>query len=91
MKEGLRELPPLPAILDPGNSTRNKTGGWGAFKPNIDKNKCVYCLLCWIYCPDAAISRLEEENKVEVNYEYCKGCGICSQVCPVKAIEMVRR
>jgi pyruvate ferredoxin oxidoreductase delta subunit len=27
--------------------------------------------------------------RVEVNYDYCKGCGICAQECPVKAISMV--
>ncbi|MCK5239384.1 MAG: 4Fe-4S binding protein, partial [Candidatus Thorarchaeota archaeon] len=25
-----------------------------------------------------------------IDYDYCKGCGICSQVCPPKCIEMVR-
>jgi len=25
---------------------------------------------------------------VQINYDYCKGCGICSEICPVKAIEM---
>ncbi|MFP3162015.1 MAG: 4Fe-4S binding protein, partial [Acidilobus sp.] len=26
---------------------------------------------------------------VYVDYEYCKGCGICAEVCPTHAIEMV--
>jgi len=30
-----------------------------------------------------------EGEKVSIDYEYCKGCGICSVVCAKKAIEMV--
>ncbi|MEM0162792.1 MAG: 4Fe-4S binding protein, partial [Thermoproteota archaeon] len=37
-------------------------------------------------CPDSAI--LRKGNKVEVNYDYCKGCGICANECPTKAINM---
>jgi pyruvate ferredoxin oxidoreductase delta subunit len=27
--------------------------------------------------------------KYEIVYDYCKGCGICANECPAKAIEMV--
>jgi len=44
--------------------------------------------MCWIYCPDSAI--LVEDKKVkEIDLEHCKGCGICAEECPVKAIKMV--
>jgi len=26
----------------------------------------------------------------EIDYDYCKGCGICAEVCPKGCIEMVR-
>jgi Pyruvate/2-oxoacid:ferredoxin oxidoreductase delta subunit len=26
----------------------------------------------------------------EIDYEYCKGCSICANECPVKCIEMKR-
>jgi len=74
-------------VIEPGSSVKYKTGDWRAFKPVVDKTKCVNCLLCWIYCPDSAIIR--REKWVEVNYEHCKGCGICAHECPTKAIEMV--
>jgi len=86
-KPGWKSLPMGAVVIEPGSSVKYKTGDWRAFKPVVDKAKCVNCLLCWIYCPDSAIIR--REKWVEVNYEHCKGCGICAHECPTKAIEMV--
>ncbi|MDD5182475.1 MAG: 4Fe-4S binding protein, partial [Candidatus Nanoarchaeia archaeon] len=47
-------------------------------------------------CPDNCFMlKKETENKkykhrFEINYDYCKGCGICAKECPVKAIMMQR-
>jgi len=86
-KSGWKSLPMGAVVLEPGSSLKYKTGDWRAFRPVVDKEKCVNCLFCWIYCPDAAIVR--KEKWVEVNYDYCKGCGICAQECPKEAIKMV--
>ncbi|HDI74458.1 MAG: ferredoxin [Thermoprotei archaeon] len=75
-------------ISYPGEGSAGATGSWRVFKPIIDREKCRKCLLCWLYCPEAAI-RVSEENYPEIIYEYCKGCGICANECPVKAISMV--
>jgi 2-oxoacid:acceptor oxidoreductase delta subunit (pyruvate/2-ketoisovalerate family) len=48
----------------------------------------VNCLLCWLYCPDSAVT-LAGETFTGFDLDYCKGCGICADVCPVAAIEMV--
>ncbi|MEW5759521.1 MAG: 4Fe-4S binding protein [Candidatus Thermoplasmatota archaeon] len=71
-----------------GSFVENKTGGWRTFKPVKDDSKCNMCLFCWFYCPEGCIIR--EENKLRVDYDYCKGCGICANECPKKAIQMVR-
>jgi len=86
-KPGWKSLPMGAAVLEPGSSLEYKTGDWRAFRPVVDKEKCINCLFCWIYCPDAAFIR--KEKWVEVNYDYCKGCGICAKECPKEAIKMV--
>jgi len=42
--------------------------------------------MCWLFCPDTAISK---DKPAVVDYRYCKGCGICANECPFKAITMV--
>jgi len=86
-KPGWKSLLMGAVVVEPGSSLRYKTGDWRAFRPLVEKEKCVNCLFCWIYCPDAAIVR--REKWVEVNYDYCKGCGICAKECPKEAIRMV--
>lgn len=49
--------------------------------------KCIDCGNCWIFCPDSCIRKTGD--KYEVDLDYCKGCGICTNECPTKAIEMV--
>jgi len=86
--KGWKELPIGAVIPIPATSMEYKTGNWRALKPVLDQNKCIKCLLCWVHCPEPAIIRHEDDN-VSINYDYCKGCGICNNVCPVKAITMV--
>lgn len=81
-----KDLPPGP-ISTELISTINKTGTWRSFRPVIDDKKCTRCYLCWKYCPDVAIEI--EAEKVKINYDFCKGCGLCAEDCPKKAITMV--
>jgi len=41
---------------------------------------CNACDICWMFCPDAAISR--QDGVYTINYDYCKGCLICQHECP---------
>lgn len=51
--------------------------------------RCESCDLCRIFCPDLCITRNESIGQIEIDHDYCKGCGICAAVCPKKAIKMV--
>jgi pyruvate ferredoxin oxidoreductase delta subunit len=84
-----QELPKGGLMVEPGSAERYKTGDWRTERPIWDAEKCTSCLLCWIFCPDSSI--LVEDGKViGIDYEHCKGCGICAAECPprVNAIEM---
>jgi len=77
----------------PGIGEGGKTGEWRSSRPVIDDRKCLpakqnkpACFQCWLYCPDAVISKTVP---IRIDLEYCKGCGICAQVCPARAISMV--
>jgi NADPH-dependent glutamate synthase beta subunit-like oxidoreductase len=47
---------------------------------------CNLCDNCFIFCPDVAI-RKENGNNV-IDYDHCKGCGICVEECPRDAMIM---
>jgi 2-oxoacid:acceptor oxidoreductase delta subunit (pyruvate/2-ketoisovalerate family) len=51
---------------------------------------CSLCENCYIFCPDSAVSREDQAKAFKIDYEFCKGCGICVSECPVHYIEMVR-
>jgi 2-oxoacid:acceptor oxidoreductase delta subunit (pyruvate/2-ketoisovalerate family) len=82
------ELPPA-GVVDPASAPRTRTGGWRTGeRPEARRDRCVNCLLCWLYCPDSAIV-LDGDVFAGIELDYCKGCGICAEVCPVDAIAMV--
>jgi 2-oxoacid:acceptor oxidoreductase delta subunit (pyruvate/2-ketoisovalerate family) len=56
---------------------------------------CNRCDNCLVFCPDISILRRGDWVReyptypfFEVDYDYCKGCGICAAECPRRAITM---
>ncbi len=50
---------------------------------------CFECDNCYGVCPDNAVVKLGLGNRFRINYDYCKGCGMCMEECPCGAIQMV--
>jgi 2-oxoacid:acceptor oxidoreductase gamma subunit (pyruvate/2-ketoisovalerate family) len=47
---------------------------------------CFNCYNCINYCPDAAI-HVDENGRMRIDYDYCKGCGICVTECPCSSMD----
>jgi 2-oxoacid:acceptor oxidoreductase delta subunit (pyruvate/2-ketoisovalerate family) len=51
---------------------------------------CFSCDNCYGVCPDNAVIKLGRPGeRYEIDYDFCKGCGICAAECPCGAIEMI--
>ncbi len=79
----------ISSISYPKEGAMGKTGSWRVYRPHLEKEKCVKCLRCWIFCPEGSIKK-EQDGTISINYDYCKGCGVCASECKVKAIKMER-
>lgn len=56
----------------------------------VDKEICIGCKKCTkTGCP--AIHFQVEEKKSSINPDQCVGCSVCSQVCPVDAIQLLSK
>lgn len=73
-----------------------KNAGWRNMRPVLDAGKCTGCLQCYLYCPDGCIFRPARQATdaagaaaVAIDYDFCKGCGVCVEVCRFVALSMV--
>ena len=63
------------------NSFTASVADWRIIKPVFNKDYCIDCQFCWVYCPDISIIS-RDKKMLGVDYDHCKGCGICVEVCP---------
>ncbi len=63
------------------NSHVASVADWRLIKPVFNKDYCIDCQFCWIYCPDVSIIS-RDKKVIGIDMDHCKGCGICVEVCP---------
>lgn len=91
MKPYLRDIKPRPedcpgATAFEAGYLVTKNADWRSNRPVISGEKCVMCLQCYLHCPDGVIYKQGES--IAIDYDFCKGCGICKRICKSGAIEM---
>jgi len=70
----------LHLILKP--TGQKKQEFWSGQVAVINQEKCIQCDLCRSLC------RFEAIKDYKVDHISCEGCGFCSHICPVNAIQM---
>lgn len=63
-----------------------KNAGWRSQLPVLNTKNCTGCLQCYLYCPEGVISA--KGKTIDIDFDFCKGCGICKKICKFHAIEM---
>lgn len=69
-------------LLTPGQALRSARRCLGC-------GLCNFCRRCDDYCPDLSITIDPRTRTREIDYDHCKGCGICAEECPRGALAWV--
>jgi len=65
----------------PTNSYTASCADWRVLKPVYNRDICIDCQNCWVFCPDSSIIS-RDKKMIGIDYDHCKGCGVCVEVCP---------
>lgn len=79
-------------IVNPGNIIlKDQSASRKGTAPRFIKEICFNCGYCEMVCPDYCFVWKEEGDSFKlqgIDYQYCKGCQKCIEVCPVGAIQL---
>lgn len=94
---GYQNAPMGGVILDGGNSVlKNHEASRKGFAPALNLDQCCHCGFCDQVCPDYCFEfKPSDKNShgvelVKLDYQYCKGCQKCIEVCPVEALTLAK-
>ena len=94
-KLGWKNAPIGGVIEDFGNSiVKELSGGRSGHVPIFHPDLCINCAACEMSCPDFAFvweEGMDKKGKPTmvlkgIDYQYCKGCLRCVEVCPKQAL-----
>jgi pyruvate ferredoxin oxidoreductase delta subunit len=63
------------------NSYTATVASWRVIKPIYNRDICIDCQNCWVWCPDSSIIS-RDKQMLGIDYDHCKGCQVCVEVCP---------
>jgi 2-oxoacid:acceptor oxidoreductase delta subunit (pyruvate/2-ketoisovalerate family) len=90
--EERREKPKIPREDRDGNTEVYGGLSLGQAREEAERcfgcGTCSHCENCYLFCPDSSVIRQETGATHVIDYDYCKGCGICANECPIGIIEM---
>lgn len=92
MKRTARRRTPVSGRI---RNFREVNRGFGRQEARCEAGRCFNCGTCnecencYVFCPDVSILKNMRKLSRAIDYDYCKGCGICFTECPRCAISMV--
>ncbi len=70
------------------NSYTATVASWRVVKPVYNRDVCIDCQNCWVWCPDTSIIS-RDKQMLGIDYDHCKGCGVCAEVCPTNPKSLI--
>jgi pyruvate ferredoxin oxidoreductase gamma subunit len=96
---GYQDAPWGGIIVNPGNmALKDLSASRQGFLPAFNRDKCIDCAQCDLVCPDFCFVWEQgvdkrgrpANNLLGIDYQYCKGCLKCVEICPVEALTAIR-
>jgi 2-oxoacid:acceptor oxidoreductase delta subunit (pyruvate/2-ketoisovalerate family) len=91
-----RAMQPFLELARRRSTFEEVVGGLGEATALLEARRCMSCGNCFqcdnclAVCPDNAVLKIDDSTRAyAIDYDYCKGCGICAAECPCGAIEMI--
>ncbi len=81
LTENVAHIKPEDRPYSDFNSYTATVASWRVIKPVYNRDICIDCQNCWVWCPDTSIIS-RDKQMLGIDYDHCKGCGVCVEVCP---------